>query len=351
VLPICLIQPGEGTADTRRRTPLDDLVPAGSSRNDIQALLKPLVDERLVTTERDEASGEDVAEISHDALIQAWQTLAEWIEDGREDIRFQLQLGEAIKNWEDNDEDTDFLLRGLQLANAEAWLARARPQLTEPEDRFLTASRNRARRSIWFRRGAVALLVALTIFALAAGVAAVFNAIKANEQTAIAEANAAREVEARQEAERQKRRAQTEALAGHALNAIEVEKNDPSLALVLARDAVQAALDEGEEVSSVRIAALLNSVRAASPWQLSLPPSGHKQRISVVSYSPDGDRILSGSFDDTARIWDAASGDEMVVFDHHAEDILAAAWNPDDRRVFIDLARLSFGIQPAESHC
>jgi hypothetical protein len=40
-----LVQPGEGTADTRRRARLDDLVPAGQSVDELHALLKPLTDE------------------------------------------------------------------------------------------------------------------------------------------------------------------------------------------------------------------------------------------------------------------------------------------------------------------
>jgi hypothetical protein len=45
-----LVQPGEGAADTRRRVRLDDLAPAGSGIDGVQALLKPLADARLLTT-------------------------------------------------------------------------------------------------------------------------------------------------------------------------------------------------------------------------------------------------------------------------------------------------------------
>jgi hypothetical protein len=45
-----LVQPGEGAVDARRRVALEDLIPAGSSSEAVQALLKPLADERLITT-------------------------------------------------------------------------------------------------------------------------------------------------------------------------------------------------------------------------------------------------------------------------------------------------------------
>src|SRR5262249_39667711 len=64
-----LVQPGEGVADTRRRVRLVDTVPSGASLAIIQTLLKPLVDERLITTGHDAASDEDTVEISHEALI------------------------------------------------------------------------------------------------------------------------------------------------------------------------------------------------------------------------------------------------------------------------------------------
>jgi Novel STAND NTPase 1 len=83
-----LVQPGEGVADTRRRVRLDDLVPASSSVDAVQALLKPLTDERLLTTGRDAASGAETVEVSHEALIRAWPTFGRWIADARADLRF-----------------------------------------------------------------------------------------------------------------------------------------------------------------------------------------------------------------------------------------------------------------------
>ena len=70
-----LVQPGEGAADTRRRVRFDQLVPAGESLETLYALLKPLIDERLLTSGRDGANGEESVEVSHEALIRVWPTL------------------------------------------------------------------------------------------------------------------------------------------------------------------------------------------------------------------------------------------------------------------------------------
>ena len=40
---------------------------------------------------------------------------------------------------------------------------------------------------------------------------------------------------------------------------------------------------------------------------------GHADSVCSVSYSPDGKHIVSGSRDDTVKIWDAQSGDDRTV--------------------------------------
>ena len=54
--------------------------------------------------------------------------------------------------------------------------------------------------------------------------------------------------------------------------------------------------------------------------------------ISAV-FSPDGRRILTASDDQTARIWDAASGEQLTVLSGHDEGVLGAAFSPDGRRI------------------
>jgi WD40 repeat protein len=136
-----LVQPGEGTVDTRRRVAMEDLVPAGSSVEAVQALLKPLADERLITTGYNRENNEEIVEVSHEALIRAWPTLGAWIATARGDLRLHIQLGEAARDWIASGENPDLLWSGLRLANTEAWLERARPRLNARDQRFIEASR------------------------------------------------------------------------------------------------------------------------------------------------------------------------------------------------------------------
>lgn len=135
-----LVQPGEGAADSRRRTPLDDLTPAGRSPHEVLVLLKPLADERLLTMGRDDASGKETAEVSHEALIRAWPTLAKWINEDRELLRLQIQLAEAAGEWQAGGFDRSYLYRGSKLEAAKDRLAPVWTSLNELNQAFLIHS-------------------------------------------------------------------------------------------------------------------------------------------------------------------------------------------------------------------
>jgi WD40 repeat protein len=52
-----------------------------------------------------------------------------------------------------------------------------------------------------------------------------------------------------------------------------------------------------------------------------------------VAFSPDGSRIVTGSSDQTARIWDAASAKEIAVLRGHEWTVFSAAFSPDGSRI------------------
>ena len=60
---------------------------------------------------------------------------------------------------------------------------------------------------------------------------------------------------------------------------------------------------------------------------------GHTGRVSAVAFSPDGERILTGSDDNTARLWDAATGAAVATLAGHAGRVSAVAFSPDGKRV------------------
>lgn len=60
---------------------------------------------------------------------------------------------------------------------------------------------------------------------------------------------------------------------------------------------------------------------------------GHKDMVYTVAVSPDGTRIVSGSGDNTLRIWDASSGDLVAVLEGHTKNIIAVAFSPAGDRI------------------
>jgi WD40 repeat protein len=57
----------------------------------------------------------------------------------------------------------------------------------------------------------------------------------------------------------------------------------------------------------------------------------HEKTVASVAYSPDGDRCLSGSFDENVKVCDLASGLEIRSFKGHTNWVLSVAFSPDSR--------------------
>jgi WD40 repeat protein/serine/threonine protein kinase len=52
-----------------------------------------------------------------------------------------------------------------------------------------------------------------------------------------------------------------------------------------------------------------------------------------VAYRFDGNRIVTGSYDNTAKVWDAATGQSILTLSGHAGQVLSAAFSPDGKRI------------------
>ena len=60
---------------------------------------------------------------------------------------------------------------------------------------------------------------------------------------------------------------------------------------------------------------------------------GHTNSISCIAVTPDGRRAVSGSWDNTVRVWDVASG-RCVVLEGHTASVSSVAVRGDGRRAF-----------------
>ena len=51
------------------------------------------------------------------------------------------------------------------------------------------------------------------------------------------------------------------------------------------------------------------------------------RRYRIIS--PDGARIVSGSFDETVRVWDSATGECTATLEGHTGWVMSVAFSPD----------------------
>ena len=72
------------------------------------------------------------------------------------------------------------------------------------------------------------------------------------------------------------------------------------------------------------------TVQAQTQPRLVLP-IGHTSYINSAVYSPDAKLALTASWDNTARIYDVATGKELQVLSGHTDWVSSAVFSPDGK--------------------
>jgi WD40 repeat protein len=267
-----LVAGGEAEPLTRRRVTRSELDADEDER--VRTVLAALVERRLLVVDH------GTVELVHEALLERWQRLVDWLE---EDVQGRLQhrhLTLAAKEWEAVGHDPSTLYRGARLTGALDWATEHAPDLNQLERHFLDDSRaasvretSRQRRTN--RRLRALLAVAVALLALSA-LAAAFA------------------LEKRGQARRDATTAVAQRLGAQALV-------DPSLdrSLLLAREGVR--LDNSEATRSNLLAALLRI-----PNAIGIVREG-SDRILDEALSDDGRTLAVRGTDGNVALFDTGT--------------------------------------------
>ena len=63
----------------------------------------------------------------------------------------------------------------------------------------------------------------------------------------------------------------------------------------------------------------------------------HSSSVNVLSFSPDGSRLASGSYDHTVRLWDGSTGVPITTLEGHSESVTSLSFSPDGSRLALGL--------------
>jgi len=160
---------GEDERITRKYASYDVITSTPSARKFVETF----VEARLFITDLD-AGGNAVVSVAHEALLEHWPRLQEWVEKNKENLRSRARISIAATRWMEEGKTRDFLLAaGKPLAEAEELIKNPTLELSDQERTFIKASVAKKRRLWWMKRAVVAALAVLTV--VAAGAAYLAN--------------------------------------------------------------------------------------------------------------------------------------------------------------------------------
>ena len=324
----------------RRPVRRAELGPAAS------AIVPRLVERRMVVVGPD-ARGAELVELAHQAIIDQWPRLRDWLADDRDFLVWRDQTVHQRHRWEAGGRDEGGLLRGSALATATEQLRNRPGDVAEPERTYISRSRTRQRRDIRRWRGVTAVLAVLVL--AAAGLAAMAvdreNRLDRQLAAAIAEnlgqaalahgpddpvfaaklAMAAWRSDPTNAAARTALAQQFRAL--QSVTAVDTGLTDqPPQAIGLSDDGQTLLLSRAD--GAVVVTGFGGAV--AQRWPLPDPP-----RAAVYRLSPDGGRVVGLSGTGEVITWDVAtrSGPSVLVAAHLGpKDVPPLPWFSTDGR-------------------
>jgi WD40 repeat protein len=298
----------------------DELEAALGGGPHAKAVVEKLVAARLLVIS-DAELGERI-EVAHEALLEAWPRLVTWRQEDAAGARLRDLVRSAARQWEERERPSGLLWRGDALAEYRLWRGRHPGALTPAEEAFAAASLAEAARVRRLRR-----LVIGGAFVVLAGVAVALVIFGAR-----ADRQRQRAVASEQAAQRSADKLEEQLLRQY---------EGQGRRLVVGDDPLKglAFLAEATKLGAHGVAhdfVVSEAIRATAGELVTVR---HQGPIGRLRFSPDGTRLLTTSYDNQARLWEARSGTELARFSHDVP-VLRAAFSPDG-------ALLAFGTADA----
>ncbi|HEY9692496.1 MAG TPA: caspase family protein [Oculatellaceae cyanobacterium] len=444
---LSLTQLGEGTEDTRRRVFKSDLVvkkyqaalvdrtlqaliaaklvvvsledesrtppptpprPRGGEQEDLSSIKSPSpgfkkggnelleVREESVELSLEVMKQQVTVEVAHEILIRHWSTLRWWLEENRARLRSQRQIAQAALQWKHNGKQSDFLLQGVRLAEAEDIYIKYTDELSADVQEFIAACLEQRKQQQFEQkkrlRQAQKAVVAISVLAIAAsgfgGLAylqsqaaqlreidalnsssqanlllnnqleALIASVKAtkrlNNTIAIPANVKAETVSTLQQVvttiqERDRLNSHTDGIVSVAYS-----PNNQLLASASIDKTIKIWTNRGlllktlrghnEAVYSVSFSADSKILASAgvdktiklwnvSDGRLLKTISAHNQTVNSVTFSPDGNIIASGSADQTIKFWRISDGRLLRTLSGHNAGVISITFNPDGNTI------------------
>ncbi len=139
-----LVTVGEHDEASRRRVPGSEITSLDVDAVALHDVIDELGTHRLVSFDSDRLTGSPTIEVAHEALLEEWPTLNEWIEESRQDLLRHASLRVALSEWQLSDRHDDHLLDPKRLKPFDAWRHTTAIALNSGEVEFLAASRGQA---------------------------------------------------------------------------------------------------------------------------------------------------------------------------------------------------------------
>lgn len=253
--------------------------------------------------------GVTLVEVTHEALLRKWPRLKNWLDEEKEFLTGKEQLDQDLADWEaaPDNQKAQALLWGLKLARAQAWLAAKPRQLNDAERRFIEASAKHAealrRRELIRTTGALAVVLCL-IFSF------VIAYLVSKRHDAQAAAAGARMAASETDSE---------------FAATEMARGEEPVSLAYLADAMSKN-PGNQKAIAMAVSELRNAV-------LPLETLHHDGEVQDASFSPDGTKVVTASADDTAQVWDVATGQKIGQPMRHADWVHTAEFSPDGTKV------------------